>query len=566
MLYTWEFKEIKGGHEPPYLLDWAKKLSISPFLTKLLWNRGILSLDEMSVFLSPHLRYLDPLEYIDGLVDAANFISDKLKQGTKIGIWGDYDVDGITSSCILIDFFKKKGVSPIYHIPHRIKEGYGLNIEGLKEFIKQGVGCVITVDCGIGNLEEIKWLRSQGIDVVVSDHHVPLNKLPDANYIINPKLGSRVYCNLAGVGIAFLLMAALNKLLPDPIDIREYLDLVALGTIADVVPMDIKNRILVKNGLLMLSETKRPGIVALKEVSGIGHGSQIGAQEVGFILGPRINAAGRMSKGIEALELLLCEDIDKARKIAKKLDEYNKQRKKQEDSILKQAIEMAESKSGLSGLVLYGEDWHPGIIGIVASKICDKYYRPTFLLTGKQEIIKGSGRSIPEVDLSVVLTKCANVLKKYGGHPQAGGVSLSPDQLHAFEELFVKSIEDILGYEKPSPVLNIDANVPLNRIDYNFVKELQLLEPFGPGNPEPIFCSNVLRILKHKIIGNGHVFLELRDERANKTMWGKAWNMKEVIPKQVMGKEVKVAFCPRISSYNGLIGIDLQVKDIDIIP
>jgi len=564
LLYKWELKGAKGGSVPPYVFNWAKKLNISSFLARILWQRGLTSLDEMAIFLSPNLRHLKSLDSVKGLLDGAKFVARQLKAGKKIAIWGDYDVDGITSIYILVDLLKKKGFCPIYYIPERTKEGYGLNIEGLKRLISKNVECLVTVDCGISNIEEIKWLREKGVNVIVTDHHMPSDTLPEANFVINPKLGSKGYYNVAGVGVAFLFGAALNKELPHPVDMREYLDLVAIGTIADMVPMDIDNRILVKNGLLILSESKRPGIVALKEVSGINHGSYVGAEEVGYVLAPRINAAGRMSKGIEGVELLLCDDLEEARKMARRLEEYNRERKKEEEKILKQAMEIAAMKSHLPGLVLYSDNWHEGIIGIVASRICEKFYKPTFLLTGKNGVVKGSGRSIPEVDLYKVLKRCHFLLIKYGGHPQAGGISVHPENIEDFEQVFVRAIEEFLEDKVPTPTLNIEADLSLDKISYNLIKELQLLEPFGPNNPEPLFCSNGLRVTKHKVIGDAHVFLELRDEKAKKTMWGKAWKMADIIPEDVLGREVTVAFYPKLSIYNGLIGIELQLKDIKL--
>ncbi len=564
MLYRWEFKKKPAKGVSSLLSSWMKRLNISKLLACILWNRGLRSLEEVAVFLSPNLRHLKPLSSVENLEPAAKFIADALKKDVKIAIWGDYDVDGITATSILMDFFRKKGFSPIYHIPNRLTHGYGLNIDGLKELVAQGVKCLITVDCGITNIDEVKWLREQDVDVIITDHHMALDTLPPANYIINPKLNSTAYKNIAGVGVSFLLAAALNRELPHKIDIRQYLDLVAIGTIADVVPMDIDNRILVKNGLLLLSESRRPGLVALKEVSGLKVGSRIGTEEIAFILAPRINAAGRMGDGHEGVELLLSSDIDGARKLAKRLEQYNKERKREEDRIFKRAVELARDKLNKPGLVLFGEDWHEGVIGIVASKICEKYYRPTFLLTGNNGYLKGSGRSIPEINLYSLIKRCAKSLEKYGGHPQAGGISLKKANLEQFEEMFIKSIEDVTD-KLPIPTLSIEASLSFKDIDYTLLKELEMLEPFGPGNPEPVFMAENLLVTKQKRVGNEHVFLEIRDEVAKKTMWSKGWKMAGIFPDNLLSKYVKIAFYPRISTYNGLIGIDLQLKDIDII-
>ncbi len=563
-LFRWSIKHDVPKKHIACLRKISRELNISFLLAKLLWDRGIRSKKDIYLFLNPSLKYLKPLSSIKNLKEAARFVATILKQGQKIAIWGDYDVDGITSTAILVDFFRKKGFSPIYYIPDRFEEGYGLNIYGLKKLVSQGVKCIITVDSGISNVEEVKWLKDKGVHVVITDHHLPGDDLPDADFIVNPKLGGEGYYNVAGVGIAFLFMAALNKEFSPSLDIREYLDLVAIGTIADVVPMDLDNRILVKNGLLVLNETKRPGIIALKEVSGLNKGAKIGTYEVGYMLSPRLNACGRMAKGMLGVELLLAQDMEYAQKLAKELDTYNDLRKKEEDKILKEALDKCDKKGDVHGVVLYNEDWHEGIIGIVASRICEKVYRPTILLTGKNGIIKGSGRSIPQVDLYAVLKSCKPYLKKFGGHKQAAGLSLEPHMIEDFEKAFVETIKDMIGDEDLIPQITIDYTISFAEINYSLIKELEMLEPYGPGNPEPLFSSYKLFVKKSKIVGEEHVFLELRDEISKRTLWGKAWKMKDFIPKNIEGKYIDVAFYPKISTYNGLIGIDLYIKDLII--
>lgn len=563
-LFRWILKNNISKEQLVYLKNISRDLNISLLVAKLLWDRGIRSKKDICLFLNPGLKYLQPLSSVKNLVEAANFVASILKEGKKIAIWGDYDVDGITSTAILVDFFRKKGFSPLYYIPDRFEEGYGLNIDGLEQLISKGVHCIITVDSGISNVDEVKWLKEKGVNIVITDHHLPGDDLPEADFIINPKIDSDAYYNLAGVGIAFLFMAALNNEFLPKLDIRQYLDLVALGTIADVVPIDLDNRILVKNGLLVLNETKRPGIIALKEVSGLNSGAKIGTYEVGYILAPRINACGRMAKGQLGVELLLSYNMERAKELAKELESYNSLRKKEEDRILNEALKECDNKGDAYGIVLYNEGWHEGIIGIVASRICEKTYRPTILLTGKNGVIKGSGRSIPEVDLYSVLKKCGQYLKKFGGHRQAAGLSLEPNMIECFENAFVETIKDIVRDKELTPQLIIDSNVSLEDIDYSLIKELEMLEPFGPGNPEPTFSTSELLVQKYKVVAQEHVFLELRDEKAKRTMWGKAWKMVDFIPNNIEGKYVKVAFYPKISTYNGLIGIDLMIKDLII--
>jgi single-stranded-DNA-specific exonuclease len=357
-------------------------------------------------------------------------------------------------------------------------------------------------------------------------------------------------------------MAALNRKLPgDPVDMREYLDLVALGTVADVVELTGENRILVKNGLLLLEEARRPGIFALKEASGLPATSQVGSGQVGFSLGPRINAAGRMGDPSTALELLLAEDLDTARELAGTLEQYNRERRSQEDTILEQALEQAERWKDSPGLVLFDPEWHEGIIGIVASRVRERYYRPTILLARDGDQLKGSGRSIDEFDLFSGLCECRQDLVRFGGHPQAAGVSLMEGDLDAFRESFCQAVRRQVGECLPEPSLYLEAELGLDRVDLTLVKELELLQPFGAGNPEPLFCSKPLKVQRHKVFKDNHVSLELRDEQAQKTMQGKAWRQAGTLGPEVSGKNVRLAFTPRLNTYNGLVGIDLQVRD-----
>ncbi len=566
MLYKWVAFDSKGGAEPPSLFRWGERLGVSQFLVRLLWRRGITSLKEMEVFLFPNLRYLPPLEDVPGLMDAASFIASSVEKQEKLAIWGDYDVDGITGCAVLFDFLRSRiGYEPRIYIPHRKEEGYGLNIEGIEKLYNEGIRLLVCVDCGISDVRAIERAKEMGIDVIITDHHLPGPDLPPADIIVNTKLGGEVYKNIAGVGVSFLLCAALNRILPGcPVDIRKFLDFVALGTIADVVLLDMENRILVKNGLLMLSESTRPGIVALKEVGGINTRSSLGMEEVGFILAPRINAAGRMAHAKEALELLLTRDIEEARVLAKRLESYNRERRKEEDRILKDALSQAEEeiKRENWGLVLCSNDWNQGVIGIVASRICEHFYRPTFLVTGGNEVLKGSGRSIPQVHLYKVLERCRGVLKRFGGHAQAGGISLSRKDMEEFKVLFSRAIKEELKGEIPFPTIEIEAKVPLDKVTYDLIKELQLLEPHGPGNPEPLFCSNPLRVNSCREFGDGHLSLELCDIRAKRTIWAKAWKKAKKFGRDLKGKEILVAFYPKISNFNGLLSLELHVRDL----
>lgn len=564
MRYKWDFlPNKKKASEPLEAKRQADQLNISEFLFRLLWNRGLQDIREMDVFLSPGLRHLPRLELWPDLENAAKVIARELNSGSQMAVWGDYDVDGITATALVKDFMSKRGFEVITYLPNRFQEGYGLNCTGIEWLADKEVQLLLTVDCGVANTKEVQRARELGMTVVISDHHLPGQDMPEAEAIVNPQFSDGPYKDLAGVGVAFVLMGALNKSMPgEALDMREYLDLVALGTVADVVYLGTENRILVKNGLLFLNEARRPGIFALKEVSGLPTNADMGSGQVSYSLAPRINAAGRIGRPDLALELLLSPDIPTARAIAAQLDDYNKERKKIEQGIEKEALDQVQGQLDRSGFVVYDPHWHEGVIGIVASRIVDKYYRPALLLTQDGSYLKGSGRSIPEFDLYQALKHCSSYLVGFGGHREAAGLSLETEAVEDFKEAFNQAVQVQLGKELPSPSLSLEARLSLEMVNYHLIKELEMLQPFGPGNPEPLFCSRSLEVKKRRVFGKDHVSLELRDNKAGITMLGKAWKSSSVIGPEIQGQKVQVAFSPRFNQYNGLISIDLQIKDL----
>ncbi len=563
MPLQWNFHASKNGPEPHSLQEWASALNISPFLARLLWRRGVSSLSAMDRYLSPGLRHLPRLETWPALIQGAEVLAEGIKHGLRVGVWGDYDVDGITSTALLVDFFRHKGVPVSFALPDRFEDGYGLTVQGVERLAAQKVGLLLTVDCGIADVGAITRARELGMRVVVSDHHLPGPDLPPAQAIVDPVLEEDCsYAGVAGVGVAFLLMAALNRLLPgEQVDVRKSLDLVALGTVADVVPLTGVNRILVKNGLLVLGEGKRPGIFALKEVSKLPPTAPLGSGQVGFGLAPRINAAGRLASPREALDLLLAPDLSTARPLAAQLEKYNQMRRSTEKDILEQALEQAAEQGDRLGVVLCGEDWHQGVIGIVASRVVEHMNRPALLLTSHDQGLKGSGRSIPDFDLHQGLCACAHLLERFGGHRQAAGLTLSRDNLEALRTAFDQAVRDQLGEHLPPLCLQVEAKLGLDMVDLRLVQEVDLLQPFGLGNPQPVFCSPPLRVQRYKVFGSNHVSLQLRDEKAGVTMLGKAWRQADLLSSEVNGQSMQLAFTPRMNYYNGLTSIDLQIKD-----
>lgn len=556
----WLFRH--QGQAPAEVEGWAHELGVSPLLAALLWQRGLRDLRGMDVFLSPGLRHLANPREFPGLEEAARILADGLARGLPMAVWGDYDVDGVTATALVKDVLGRRGHDVRHYLPNRMEEGYGLNLQGIESLAAQGVRLLLTVDCGISSTAEIARARELGMTVVVSDHHLPGSELPPAHGLCNPRLAPCPCEALAGVGVAFLLMAAVNRLLPgQPCDMREVLDLVALGTLADVVDLGGQNRILVKNGLLLIAEGSRPGIFALKEAAGYNPTAPMGAGQVVFGLAPRINAAGRLGQADLALELLLARDRETARPLAAKLDAMNSERKREEERITGEAMAQAEAQAHRQGLVLASAGWHHGVIGIVASRVVEAFYRPVLILSEEDGLLKGSGRGIEEFDLHRGLSECAELLLGFGGHRQAAGLKLRAEELEALREAFDKAVRAQIGDEPLPPSLKLDGLLPLELIDHRLLRELELLQPFGMGNPEPVFLHSGAVVRGYRIFAERHVSLDVRDETAGVTLKAKAWRQAESLPRDIVGRPVSLAFTPKVNSYNGLEQIELHIKD-----
>lgn len=543
----------------------AEACGVSPAMAALLHHRGLTTAAAVETYLSPGLRHLMRPADIPGLEAAAALLAEALVRGRTVAVWGDYDVDGITGTALLVDFLRERGFSPLWRLPERAAEGYGLNAAGIEELARAGAEVLVTVDCGIGGVAEVARARELGLCVIVTDHHLPGPELPPAQAIANPKLADGPGADLAGVGVAFFLAAAVNRLLPgQPTDVRRLLDLVALGTLADVVPLRGPNRILAKNGLILLSEARRPGVHALKEACGHNPKAPLGASQVTFGLAPRINAAGRMGRPDAALALLLAPDLDTARPLAAELDAENTRRRAEEDAILQEALAQADACACRYGLTLFAPHWHQGVIGIVASRVAERRYRPTLILTADaaKGLLKGSGRSIPECDLHGLLTEIREILNTFGGHRQAAGLSIAPDNLPLLAERFDAAAARAIGPEVPLPRLTLDAELSFGAVTAALVREIALMEPFGCGNPEPVFASPPVKVLSRRGFGDNHVALSLRDAAAGVTLRGKAWRMARDIAEDTAGKTVQVAFTPKISYFSGVPEIELRLRDV----
>ena len=565
----WIYRKRKDGRSEPR--EWTCRLeTFSPRFASLLWSRGISSEEEAERFMNPCLRHLSRPGLWPGMSEGAQLLSSGILSGKKFAVWGDYDVDGVTATTLVCQVLAHYDIPVTWHLPQRRSEGYGLNIPELEKLADEGIRLLLTVDCGISDLAAIARARELGIDVVVSDHHLPPPELPDAPVLCNPQLGECPSKSLAGVGVAFFLMAELNNLLAAALerprfDMKEVLDLVALGTLADMVPLEGQNRILVKKGLERIAHASRPGISELKVVSKYPPLAELGAGQVVFHLAPRINAAGRMAEAKEALELLRTRDIHEAAERARRLDALNEERRSEEERILKEALAQAELQAGRAGLVIAGEDWNPGVIGIVASRIVEACYRPTLVLCRDGDSYKGSGRSIREFDLYAGLTDCADVLESFGGHRMAAGLRLRPERLEEFRQRFSETVLNQLGQTLPCPSLILDGELDFAAAsDPIFLKELEMMEPFGIGNPEPVFSSPPLLIRRLSRFGpqKNHVKLELYDESCGKTLHAKAWRQAEELPAGLEGKRIQLAYSPSIDRYNGIANVDVRIKDM----
>jgi single-stranded-DNA-specific exonuclease len=549
----------------------SEQLDISSRLARILVLRGFTDSPLAHRYLSSSLRHdlPSPFEMAD-MEPAVRRLIEALRNKEQIGLWGDYDVDGTTGASVLVSFLREIGAQPIYHVPHRIEEGYGLNTDGLRRLHERGVSLVVTVDCGISNAQEIATAREMGLDVVVVDHHQPPAELPPAVAVINPH---RKDCSfpdkaLCAAGLAFYLVIGLRARLreqgwfigaAEP-DIRRYLDIVTLGTIADMVPLKGVNRTLIRRGLVELANSMRPGVVALKQVAGIAAG-EVSAGQVGFRLGPRINAAGRVDYGIKVVELLTTDSNEIALRIAQELDAHNSERRAIEAAVLEHAL--AQASSMINGrlchsLVLAGEGWHPGVLGIVASRIVEKYHRPTVVIGLNGSEGKGSARSIRGFHMVDGFRRCAEHLTKFGGHEYAGGLSIESANLEYFAEAFEIVARQALTDEDLLPMLEVDAQLRFADIGFPLLRELDVLKPFGVGNPEPLFVTSQVEVCERKVFSAG---LRYRLRENSRVIGGVIFGVDDDYPGRV-GDRVDVAYRLGENDWNGASTVELRIVDV----
>jgi single-stranded-DNA-specific exonuclease len=563
-------------------------LSISPLLAQILINRRIKTVEDIEYFLFGGVSALADPFVLPDMSLAVERIGKALRENERVFIHGDYDADGICAAAIVYQSLTRLGADCRYFIPNRFIHGYGFNSQGVEMAEKAGARLIITVDCGINSLEAAGIARDKGIDVIITDHHEPpMNKenekvgkredegesaatsqlhdfsdsrfvLPDAVAVVNPKLMGRdnALAGLSGAAIAFKMVQALDIVYHSRSGSLDLIDLATLGTIADVVPVTGENRVILKQGLPRIERSTRAGIRALLRVSGI-EGCSIKAGRLAFTVIPRINAAGRIEDATDVVKLLSTDSDETAYEIASRLDRLNSQRQEIEENILREAMGLVGEKESSSVIVLASDKWHLGVNGIVASRIVDQVYRPAIVLTVEDRVAKGSARSIPSFDICGALSECSDLLIGFGGHEQAAGLKIDISNLDAFEKRMC-SLFDRAPNVETVPSLKIDADVSFSDIDFNFVRELGMLEPFGFGNPEPLFGSKMLEALSPRIVGNNHIKMKLRQKTNHIDAIG--FGLGEYLGELVSYPAIDAVFTPTVNEWNGNKYLQLILK------
>lgn len=563
-LKRWIFRDADQGSVDRM----ARELSLQPLIARLLVQRGIDQPADASRFLSSTLSEIHDPFLLAGMAKAVDRLVHAVGNKERVCVYGDYDVDGVTSVALLTSFFRHIGLDCFYYIPNRLEEGYGLSAEGIQHAADLGASVIVTVDCGTTAVKEALLCASLGMDLIITDHHTPGDVLPAAHALINPMQPGCPFPfkSLAGVGVAFNLLIAFRGRLrerghfagnEEP-NLREYLDLVALGTVADIVPLLDENRIFVRHGLRELTTGSRTGIRALKKVSAVDDNVDCGS--VGFRLAPRLNAAGRLEDAALGVELLLCDDTAKAFAIAQQLDASNAMRQSLEQAMLRDVLDRVKANPGLrrkKSIVLASEKWHPGVVGIVASRIVDLYHRPTILISLQDGSGKGSGRSIPNFHLHDALKACSEHLLKFGGHKYAAGLSIDESTLEAFVDRFDSVASGLLTPEDLKPQLLIDAVLTPDQITLETADMVASLGPFGMGNPTPVFAVRGALVEDRRVLKERH--LKLRLDCCGRRLDAVGFNMAEI---GTFNGPVDAAFTMDINKWNGRSNVQLKLKDI----
>jgi single-stranded-DNA-specific exonuclease len=544
-----------------------RELHLPGPLCALLVARGLGDVDAAKRHLRPLLDHLHPAELLEGASAAADRLLDAAARGESVLVHGDYDVDGVCAAALLTLWLRRLGARVVPFVPHRLRDGYDFGAAGLERAEQLGARVILTADCGTVAHETVAEARRRGVDVIVTDHHTPGASLPPALAVVNPNRADSRYPerSLSGTGVAFKLCQllaerrgiALAELLP-------HLDLVALATVADLVPLDGENRVLVRYGLRALASTDKPGLRALLEVTGT-RPERVEAGKVGFVLAPRINAVGRLGDAADGLRLLLTSDPAEAQALARRLDDVNRQRQQEDRRTLEEALALLErdfDPERQYGVVLASEGWHPGVIGIVASRVVERIHRPTILVSLEGERGRGSGRSIPGFDLHGAVSACSHHLGRFGGHKQAAGMDVKRDALPAFRAAFEQEARARLAGSELRPTLRVDLELSPAEATLPLVERLRYLGPHGMGNPRPTFLGRGLELAEPpRVVGSGHLRLRLRGDGCK--LDGIGFRMAERVPPEALGAgPVDAVFQLHADDYRGEVRVQAKLLDV----
>lgn len=560
----WEI--IPADHDLSYKL--SKELAISHVTAQVLLNRGISSVEQAKSFLSPKLSVLsDPL-LIPGVKEAAARIIQAKKNNEKVLVYGDYDVDGVTGTALLVSAFRFLELDTDYYIPHRYDEGYGMNKEAIKEIAERGVKLIVTVDCGISNLEEIKLARKLGIDVIVTDHHNIPPALPPAVAIVNPKLANENHPArfLAGVGVAFKFIWGLFKILgiKDSSFLMSLIDLVGLGTISDIVPLTSENRIFAVHGLMALNKKKRVGLKALMEVAGIT--GRVSVHSVNYRISPRLNAAGRLEHAEMSLKLLLTKDHNEASDLAAKLHSTNINRQgigqDIQEEVYDKLTQMDVNQEKI--IILDGKDWHPGVIGIAASQVSERYFRPVILVGVQDGRGRGSARSVEGVNVFQILDACRDLFLDFGGHPQAAGFEIAVDKIPELKEKIKAAAEKSIKTSDLLPRIKVEAEIDPKILTLSLVRELETLDPHGEENPKPIFVTKKVKAVDWARVGSAKKHLKARFSDGSTSLEVIGFGMGDFAAYINFDEEFDLAYNLQSNEWQGFETVQLNLVDIKV--
>jgi len=541
---------------------------LHPVVLQLLYNRGLSDPREIAAFLNRDLAQDNPFRLRD-MHKAVDRLRRAIRGGEPIVVYGDFDADGVTSSVLMSLVLRRLGARVRVYIPHRVDEGYGLNKKAIRKLAAAGTRVLLTVDCGIRSVDEVAYARSLGLDVIVTDHHSVGDTLPPGLAVINPKRSDDPYPfkGLAGVGVAYKLAQALLRVEqqlpigkgPGLEDERELLDLVALGTVADIVPLIGENRALVHQGLRLLNEPTRPGLLALMEAAGVRPGT-VDTMAIGFMLAPRINAAGRLASAGLAFKLLAAQDLGEALPLASQLNTLNRQRQYLTQRAVEQARAQLEEQEGSPIYIVEGENFLPGIVGLIAGQITTATYRPTLAIHLEENASRGSARSIPEFHITHALDRVSEHLVRYGGHAAAAGFTVENAKLPAFKEALRDVARDILGDTLPEPVLTVDTELDLREVNWHLFEQIQRLAPFGEENPQPVFLSRGLHVRERRAVGSEGKHLKLTFQHEGRTWPAIAFKLGHLA--SILPPRVDVVYHLGINEWNGTRSLQLVVLDI----